>query len=56
MKNCEIIEFLVSFYPLFLSALITDKYCIICGTPTNTVHHLVFGRGKRNLADVIQLV
>ena len=28
-----------------------EKYCIICGTPTNTVHHLVFGRGKRNLAD-----
>lgn len=33
---------------------ILTKYtenCIICGMPTETEHHLVFGRGMRNLAD-----
>lgn len=33
---------------------ILTKYtenCIICGVPTKDIHHLVFGRGMRNLAD-----
>jgi len=30
--------------------------CIICGTPTETTHHLIFGRGLRNLADEDKLV
>ena len=30
--------------------------CIICGVPTETTHHLVFGRGMRNLADEDKLV
>ena len=25
--------------------------CAICGRPKEETHHLVFGRGKRNLAD-----
>lgn len=28
-----------------------EGYCIICGKPTNTTHHLVFGRGLRELSD-----
>lgn len=26
-------------------------YCIFCGTPTEEEHHLIFGNGKRKLAD-----
>lgn len=28
-----------------------NGYCIFCGKPTNIEHHLVFGNGRRELAD-----
>ncbi len=28
-----------------------ESYCVFCGQPTTTDHHLVFGRGIRQLAD-----
>lgn len=28
-----------------------DEYCIFCGKPTGTDHHLIFGRAHRRLAD-----
>ena len=28
-----------------------EKICVICGAPATEVHHLVFGRGMRPLAD-----
>ena len=36
-----------------MKAFITayQKNCAFCGRPTNRKHHLVFGRGKRPLAD-----
>lgn len=27
------------------------KYCFLCGTPTNEMHHLVYGGALRKLAD-----
>lgn len=27
------------------------NYCILCGKPRTDIHHLVFGVGRRNLAD-----
>lgn len=27
------------------------KYCVFCGRQTYAVHHLVFGNGRRELAD-----
>ena len=27
------------------------KNCLLCGRPTTAEHHLIFGRGFRNLAD-----
>lgn len=34
-----------------------EKNCIVCGVPTDGVgHHLVFGRGKRPLADQDDLI
>lgn len=38
---------------------IVTKYtenCMFCGRPTTTTHHLVFGRGMRNIADEDGLV
>ena len=28
-----------------------DGYCILCGKPTHTTHHCIFGRGLRELAE-----
>lgn len=28
------------------------NYCIFCGRPTTTEHHLIFGIGKRELAEL----
>lgn len=30
--------------------------CILCGTPTQDIHHLVYGRGFRKLSDEDRLV
>jgi len=27
------------------------NYCVVCNRPTNTMHHLIFGRGKRPICD-----
>lgn len=32
------------------------EYCLLCGRPTTTGHHLVFGKGIRNLADEDKLI
>lgn len=32
------------------------EMCIFCYKPKQDVHHLVFGRGKRNLADADELI
>lgn len=41
-----------------MKAFITayQKNCAFCGKPTGTKHHLVFGRGRRPLADEDGLV
>lgn len=28
-----------------------NEYCMLCGKPTTTQHHFLFGRGERQLAD-----
>lgn len=33
-----------------------DKYCAICGRPTRTTHHLIFGYGRKPLADADNIV
>ena len=32
-----------------------DNYCMICGRPKQHTHHLIFGRGLRDLADKDEL-
>lgn len=36
-----------------MKSILTEytEYCLFCGRPTTTGHHLCFGRGIRNLAD-----
>ena len=36
-----------------MKSIVTNytEYCLFCGTPTTTGHHLIFGRGMRKLAD-----
>lgn len=33
-----------------------EDICFICGKPREEVHHLIFGRGMRNLADKDKIV
>lgn len=33
-----------------------DKNCILCGRPTNVIHHMIEGTGKRKLSDKYGLV
>ncbi len=28
-----------------------DKICVVCGRPKDHIHHLVYGRGVRDLSD-----
>lgn len=41
-----------------MKSIVTNytEYCLFCGRPTTTEHHLVFGRGLRKLADEDGLV
>lgn len=41
-----------------MKSIVTNytEYCLFCGRPTTTEHHLVFGRGMRKLADEDGLV
>lgn len=32
-----------------------DNFCMVCGKPREHVHHLIFGRGLRELADQDEL-
>lgn len=41
-----------------MNTVVTEytEYCLLCGKPVEHAHHLVFGRGLRNLADADRLV
>lgn len=41
-----------------MKAFITEytKYCTLCGTPTNVLHHLCYGGANRKLSDEDGLV
>lgn len=32
------------------------EYCLLCGKPAEHAHHLIYGRGLRELADTDQLI